>query len=69
MGKLLLNLTLSEPLALVKKFPCFNDLIELDILLVGFICLGVHDPMKYHMFNAIRIALCRGQVLDRVQSV
>jgi hypothetical protein len=69
MGKLLLNLTPSEPLALVKKLPRFDDPIELDVMLEGAIHLGFHDPIKYHMFNAIRIEFCRGQVLGHVRSV
>jgi hypothetical protein len=63
MGKLLLNLTPGEPLALMKKLPCFDDPIELDVLLVGALHLGVHDLINCHMFNAVRIELCRGQVL------
>jgi hypothetical protein len=66
MGKLLLNLTPGEPLALVKKFPYFDDPIELDVLLVGALHLGVHDPINYFLFNAVKIELCRGQVLDHI---
>jgi hypothetical protein len=66
MGKLLLNLTPGEPLALVKEFPCFDDLIELDVLLVGSLHLGVHDLINYHLLNAVRIEFCRGQVLDHL---
>jgi hypothetical protein len=54
MGKHLLNLTPSEPLALVKKFPYFDDSIELDVLLAGGLHLGVHDPINSRMFNAIK---------------
>jgi hypothetical protein len=49
MGKLLLNLTPGEPLALMKKLPCFDDPIELDVLLVGALHLGVHDLINYHV--------------------
>jgi hypothetical protein len=69
MGKLLLNLTPGEPLALMKKLPCFDDPIELDVLLVGALHLEVHDPINCRMFNAFEIEFCRGQVLDHVQSV
>jgi hypothetical protein len=58
-----------EILALVKKLPCFDDPIELDVLLVGALHLGVHDLIKCRMFNASRIDFYRGQELDRVQSV
>jgi hypothetical protein len=47
MRKLLLNLTPGEPLALMKKLPCFDDPIEFDSLLVGVLCLGVHDLIKF----------------------
>jgi hypothetical protein len=60
-GKLLLNLTPGEPLALVKKFPCFDDLIELDVLLAGSLHLGVHDMIHYFLLNAFRIELCRAK--------
>jgi hypothetical protein len=43
MGKILLNLTPGEPLALVKKLSCFDNLIELYVLLAGFLHLGFHD--------------------------
>ena len=35
MRKLLLNLVPSEPLALVKELACFDNSIQLDILLVS----------------------------------
>jgi hypothetical protein len=66
MGKLLLNLTPGEPLALMKKFPCFDNPIELDVLLVGSLHLGVHDLINCLLFNAVRIELCRGQVLGHI---
>jgi len=62
-GKLLLNMSPSEPLALMKKLPYFDNPIVLDILLVGAIIFGVHDPIKYLFFNVVRIEFCRGQVL------
>jgi hypothetical protein len=66
MGKLLLNQTPGEPLALMKKLPCFDDPIELDVLLVGSLHLIVHDPINYLLFNVVIIDFCRGQVLGRV---
>jgi hypothetical protein len=54
MGKLLLNLTPGEPLALMKKFPCFDNLIELDGKFEGVIFLGVHDVIKCPMFVAVK---------------
>jgi hypothetical protein len=69
MGKFLLNLTPGEPLSLVKKLPYFDDLIELGVLLEGALRLGVHDPINSHLFDAVRIAFYRGQVLGRIRSV
>jgi hypothetical protein len=65
-GKLLLNQTPGDPLSLVKKFPYFDDLIELDVLLAGSLRLGVHDTIYCLLFNAINIELCRGQVPGHV---
>jgi hypothetical protein len=69
MGKLLLNLTTGETLVPMKKLPCFDNPIELDVMLVGALCLGVHDLINFHLLNAVRIDLCRGQVLGRVRSI
>jgi hypothetical protein len=63
MGKLLLNLTPSEPLALVKYLSYFDDLIKLDVLLVVEIHPSVHDVINCCLFIIVRIELCRGQVL------
>jgi hypothetical protein len=69
MGKLLSNSTPSEPLALVKKLPCFDHPIELDVLLMGVLHLGVHDPINFILLNAVKIEFCRGQVLNHVRTV
>jgi hypothetical protein len=63
MGKLLLNLTLGEPLALVKEFPCFDNLIELDVLLVGSLHLGVHDLVYYFYSMQSILSFLGDQVL------
>jgi len=39
----------------MKKLPLFDDLIELDVLLVGIIHLGVYDPIKYLLLNEVMI--------------
>jgi len=65
MGEILLNLTLGEPLALVKKSPYFDDPIKLDVLLESGLCLGFHDSFNYLFFNVVRIEFYRGQVLVR----
>jgi hypothetical protein len=69
MRKLLLNLISGEPRALMKKLTCFDDPIEFGSLLVGVLCIDVHDMIKCRMFNAGRIELCRGQLLDHIRSV
>jgi len=66
MGGLLLNLTFGESLVLVKEFHCFNDLIELDVLLVGSLHLFFHDLIGYHLLTRCRFEFCRGQVLDHL---
>jgi hypothetical protein len=53
MGKLLLNLTPGEPLSLVKKLSCFDNPIELYVILVGALCLGVHDLIHCILLNAV----------------
>jgi hypothetical protein len=62
----MLNLAPSEPLSLVKKLPCFDDPIELDVLWVGDLHLGFHDPSNGHLFNVVMIDFFRGQVLIHV---
>jgi hypothetical protein len=64
MGKLLLNLALGKPLALVKKFPYFDDSIELDLLLVGSFHLCIHDLIKFSLIKVVRFEFIRGQVLN-----
>jgi hypothetical protein len=61
MGKLPLNLTLGEPLALMNKFPRFDDPRDLDVLLVGSLRPGVHDTINYHLFNAVKIEFYSGK--------
>jgi len=68
MRKMLLNLTSGEPLFLMNKLPCFDDLIEFGGLLAGVLCVGVHDMIKCHSFDARIIEFCRGQLLDHIQS-
>jgi hypothetical protein len=69
MGKLLLNMTLGEALAPMKKLSYFDDLIELDVLLVGALRLGVHDMIICHLFNVVMIEFHRGQILNCIRSV
>ena len=53
MGKLLLNLVLGEPLALVQELANFNNPIQLDLLLVSVLDLCVDDPISGGMFHAV----------------
>jgi hypothetical protein len=69
MGNIMLNLTLGEPLSLLKKFPCFDKLIELDVLLEGVIHIGVHDTINCLLFNEFMIYFYRVQVFGHIQSV
>jgi hypothetical protein len=48
MGKFILNLSLGEPISMMKKLPYFDDLIEFDALLAGSLIIGVHDLIKFH---------------------
>ena len=45
MRKFLLNLVLSEPLSLVKKFPYFDNIMEFYVLLEGSINLNVDNEL------------------------
>jgi hypothetical protein len=69
MGKVLLNLTPSEPLSLMKKLPYFDDPIDLDGLLESVLFIGVHDLINCHMFYVFRIEFYRGQLFSCIQSV
>jgi hypothetical protein len=46
MEKLLLNLAPGEPLALVNKLPCFDDPIELYVLLAGAFHLCIYNSIN-----------------------
>jgi len=54
-----LNFTLDEPLALVKMFPCFDDLVDLYILLMCSFHLFIHDSINCCMLQEIMIEFCR----------
>ena len=49
----------SEPLVVVSKLSCFDNPIELYVLLVRVIHLGVHDPIKYNILNATKVGFSR----------
>jgi hypothetical protein len=55
MGIFLLDLVLCEQLALVKKLPCFNNLIELYVLLEIVVHIGGHDPIICILFKVIMV--------------
>jgi len=55
MRKILLNLVPSEPLSLVKELACFDNSIQLDILLASVLDLCVRDPISCNLFHAIWI--------------
>ena len=49
----MLNLTPSEPLVLVKKLPCFDDLVEMYVLLASPLHLCVKDLIICGPLNAL----------------
>ena len=51
----MLNFVPCEPLALVKELACFDNSIQLDILLVSVLDLCVHDLISWSLFHAIWI--------------
>jgi hypothetical protein len=65
MGKILLNQSPGEPLALMKKLSCFDEPIELQGLLAGVLCLSVHDPINFPLFDVVRIESCN--ILDPIK--
>lgn len=69
MGKPLLILAPGEPLALMKKFPYFDNLVEFYVLSVSILCLGVHDFIHCIIFKAIRNDFNGDQLLDFLRGV
>jgi hypothetical protein len=63
MRKVLLNLASGEPLALVQELPCFNNSIKLDPLMSGALDLCVHNLIIGCVFHAVKVELCRCQLL------
>ena len=53
MRKLLLNLVLGEPLSLVQELANFDNLIQLDLLLVSVLDFHVHDKIYGGLFHAV----------------
>jgi hypothetical protein len=69
MGKLLLNLNFGEPFALLEKLSCFDNSIELYVLLAISLHFGVHDPIHCSLLIVVDIELCRGQLLSHLRGV
>ena len=63
MGKLLLNLIPSEPIALVMKLLDFDNPIELNALLASALHLCIHDPINGSLFQVVRVKFCWFQIL------
>ena len=63
MMKLLLNFMLCEPLSLVQEFPYFDNLAELEILLVSSLNQCVHDSINGKLFHVVRVKVCSFQLL------
>jgi len=69
MGTLLLNVSHSEPPALVKEMSYFDNMIELYIVPIGAIPLGVHDPLHCILLNETRVEFYRAQVFGHLRGV
>jgi len=61
MEKRLLNLTPSNPLALVKQLFFFDNSIELYVLMECYLHISVHDPIHYIFPNALKVDFYKGQ--------
>jgi hypothetical protein len=57
-GKFLLNLASGEPLSLVQEFPCLDNPIKLDPLLVSALDLCVHYLISGGLFHAVMVEIC-----------
>jgi hypothetical protein len=57
MRKFLLNLAPGESLALVQEFPCFDDSIKLDPLLLSALDLCVHNMIIRCMLYVVGVEL------------
>ena len=58
MRKILLNLALGEPLALVQELPYFDDSIKLDPLFSSALGLSVHNMIIGCLLYVIEVDLC-----------
>jgi hypothetical protein len=68
--KFLANLALGEPLALVQDFPCLNNPIMLDPLLVCYLDLCVHYLISICMFHVVlKFDICWFQLFYDLQGV
>jgi hypothetical protein len=67
--KLLLDLALGEPLALVDEFPYLDNPIKLDPLLVSALDLCVQDLIGGCLFHAVMVELCWCQLFDNLRGV
>jgi len=68
-GRILLNLALGKPLALVKKSPYFENLIKLYVLLVGSLDLGFHDLIDCSLLNVSVFKFCMDQVFYHLWAI
>ena len=57
MRKVLLNLVPGEPLSLVQELASFDNLIQLDPLLVSVLNFHVHDTICGGLFHAVFVGL------------
>jgi hypothetical protein len=67
--KLLLDLALGEPLALVYELPCLDNPIKLDLLLASALDLCVHYLIGECLFHVVRVELYWCQLFDDLKGV
>jgi hypothetical protein len=49
-----MNLAPGEPLAMVNKLLCFDNPVELYVLLTGAFHLCIHDSINYSLLKVVK---------------
>ena len=61
--KLLLDLALGEPLALVLELTCFDNSIKLDLFMSSYLDLCVHNMITRFLLHAVKVEIYWCQLL------